>query len=80
MQRRWFGWLMVLALCWLMPARAATAGARVLDGLAIVQADGSLRVAGETVYLYGIYLPQIERTCTTIVAAAALWRSVRAGA
>jgi endonuclease YncB( thermonuclease family) len=58
-------WL-ALALSVLAPALAHSA-ARVLDGLAIVQADGSLRVSGETVYLYGVYLPRLERTCTTFV-------------
>ena len=35
----------------------AAAGARIVDGLATVQDDGSLRVGGETVRLYGVYLP-----------------------
>jgi endonuclease YncB( thermonuclease family) len=55
---------LVLAMPW---APAADAATRVLDGIAIVQADGSLRVDGETVYLYGIYLPRLERTCRTFV-------------
>ena len=48
-------------------AASATAAPRVVDGLAIVQDDGALRVGGETVYLYGVYLPQLERTCSTFV-------------
>ena len=59
------GWC-VLALLLALPG-GASAGARVLDGLAIVQADGSLRVDGETVYLYGVYLPRLERTCSSLV-------------
>jgi hypothetical protein len=55
-----------LALAMLAPAQAIAA-TRVLDGLAIVQADGSLRVDGETVYLYGVYLPRLERTCRTFL-------------
>ena len=65
MSRSRFGGWLALALVLVMPGSLA-AGARVLDGLAIVQHDGSLRVDGETVYLYGVYLPQFERTCTTI--------------
>jgi endonuclease YncB( thermonuclease family) len=53
---------LAIALC-----GEVAAGVRVLDGLAIVQKDGSLRVDGETVYLYGVYLPQLERTCSTTV-------------
>ena len=55
---------MWLVLALLVPGRV-DADTRVLDGLAIVQADGSLRVSGETVFLYGVYLPRLERTCTT---------------
>jgi hypothetical protein len=58
----WWVWALVVAT----PA-GGLAGPRILDGLAIVQADGSLRVDGETVYLYGVFLPQLERTCTSIV-------------
>ena len=57
---------MALALALMMPGSVA-AGARVLDGLALVQDDGSLRVGGETVYLYGVYIPQYQRTCTSVV-------------
>ena len=39
---------------------SASAANRIIDGLAIVQADGSLRVAGETVYLWGVYLPRLH--------------------
>ena len=62
---RWLGAWLALVLGVLAPGEGRAA--RVLDGLAIVQADGSLRVAGETVYLYGIYLPRLERTCSTYV-------------
>ena len=64
MVRRLGAWLALL-LGALVPAEGWAA--RVLDGLALVQADGSLRVAGETVYLYGVYLPRLERTCSTFV-------------
>jgi endonuclease YncB( thermonuclease family) len=45
----------------------AHADRRVVDGLAIVQADGSLRIGGETVRLFGAYFPEYTRTCTTFV-------------
>ena len=40
----------------------ADAGSR-----AIVQEDGTLRVDGKTVHLYGIYIPPISRTCRTFL-------------
>jgi endonuclease YncB( thermonuclease family) len=62
--RWWLPWAFLAAA----GAPAATlAATRVVDGLAIVQDDGSLRVAGETVYLYGVYIPQYQRTCTNVV-------------
>ncbi len=41
---------------------AADAGSR-----AIVQKDGTLRVDGKTVHLYGIHIPTIGRTCRTFI-------------
>lgn len=60
------GWIGFVLLS-LVTGGAAVGAPRVLDGLAIVQNDGSLRVAGETVYLYGVYLPRLERTCRTFI-------------
>ena len=34
---------------------------------AIVQEDGTLRVDGKTVHLYGIHIPTIGRTCRTFI-------------
>jgi endonuclease YncB( thermonuclease family) len=44
-------------------ASVGAAGRPVVDGLATVQPDGSLRVGGETVRLFGTYIPDIEPTC-----------------
>ena len=57
----------IVALCLAVAAPAALAAGRVVDGLAIVQADGSLRLGGETVWLYGTYIPDIEPTCQFVV-------------
>jgi endonuclease YncB( thermonuclease family) len=54
--------LVLLAL--LLPGAA---GAAVLDGPALVQDDGTLSVAGRTVRLYGIWIPQFGRTCSTTI-------------
>src|SRR5262245_53879196 len=54
----------VAAALLLVAAPAGARAARVLDGLAIVQYDGSLRIAGENVYLWGTYLPLLDRFCT----------------
>jgi endonuclease YncB( thermonuclease family) len=66
MSRSLFGRWVALALTLAVPG-SLVAAARVLDGLALVQDDGSLRVGGETVYLYGVYIPQYQRTCTSVV-------------
>ena len=52
---------------WLMlSAAAADAAPRELEGAAIVREDGSIAIAGEIVRLYGIWIPQTERVCTTL--------------
>lgn len=38
-----------------------------MDGLARVQSDGTLRIDGRTVRLFGVFIPQLERTCRTVV-------------
>lgn len=38
-----------------------------MDGLAHVQDDGSLRIAGRTIRLFGIYIPQGDRSCRTVI-------------
>jgi hypothetical protein len=47
----------------LAAGHATAVHARVLDGLAIVQDDGSLHVGGEKVWLFGAYLPIDGRQC-----------------
>jgi endonuclease YncB( thermonuclease family) len=49
-----------------VPAPPAGAG-QVLDGLALVYADGTLSVGGQPVRLFGVYIPQFERTCRTYI-------------
>lgn len=39
----------------------------MLDGLAQVLTDGSLRINGRTVSLYGVFVPDDERTCSTVI-------------
>lgn len=39
----------------------------MVDGLAVVRADGVLSVGGTPVRLAGVYLPPSERTCRTLV-------------
>lgn len=38
-----------------------------MDGLAIVRDDGTLSIGGTVVRLFGIYLPQLERSCRTSI-------------
>ncbi len=42
------------------PIEAANA---VITSYAIVQEDGSLRVRGKTIYLFGVYIPETGRHC-----------------
>jgi endonuclease YncB( thermonuclease family) len=44
-----------------------SAAAEVVDGLATVRADGTLSVGDTAVRLFGIRIPQIERTCRTSI-------------
>lgn len=41
----------------------AAVGAETFSGIGFVQPDGTLRVAGRTVHLWGIYLPLEHETC-----------------
>jgi len=41
------------------------AGAIALTSYAFVNEDGTLRIKGKTVHLYGIYLPDTNRNCRT---------------
>ncbi len=50
-----------------LSASMPPAGARELSSYAFVNEDGSLRIRKRTVYLYGILIPPIERTCRTFV-------------
>lgn len=61
------GWLWVAAILLLASALALppSASAREIRGLAMVRDDGSLRIAGRTIYLYGIYIPPTNNVCRT---------------
>jgi endonuclease YncB( thermonuclease family) len=56
--------LALLLACAGMPV--AQAGP-VISSFAFVQEDGSLRISGNRIYLYGIYIPPTGRTCSTFV-------------
>jgi len=53
----------ILALASLLAASAVSA--REFSSYTSVEDDGSLRVGGRTVHLYGIYLPPTNYTCRT---------------
>lgn len=55
---------LVLALALTLPL-AARAGS-IVDGFASVRDDGTLSIGGERVRLYGITIPQIDRTCSFV--------------
>lgn len=58
-----FLWLLLAVL--LVAAAGVAAGPREIVGLAIVQDDGSLLIKGESIELFGIYLPDTGRQCST---------------
>lgn len=43
---------------------AVSAGAREISSSARVNEDGSLRIDGKTIHLYGIHIPNIDYTCS----------------
>ncbi|MEP6966253.1 MAG: thermonuclease family protein [Polaromonas sp.] len=47
-----------------MPSAAAGAD---ISSFAFVQQDGTLRVAGNLIHLYGIYIPPTDQTCYTFI-------------
>jgi endonuclease YncB( thermonuclease family) len=54
---------LVAALAIFFLLLAAAASAREISSSAIVNEDGSLRISGKTIHLYGIHIPQIGHTC-----------------
>jgi len=54
----------LLLACLLCPWSAARAE---ISSFAFVQEDGSLRISGYVVRLYGIYIPQTEQACHTFI-------------
>jgi endonuclease YncB( thermonuclease family) len=48
-------------------ATAAQAQPRVLEGPANVNSDGTIDIQGERIRLFGIWLPDIQRTCSRLL-------------
>ncbi len=55
--------LYLLAICLFFPLAAQTAAAAEISGHAFVQDDGSLKVDGRHIRLYGIYIPPTSTSC-----------------
>lgn len=55
----------VACLFWLMSVGSCLAAPRTLEGSATVREDGSIMIGGEIVRLYGIWIPQLDRICTS---------------
>lgn len=64
--RRRSGSALLAALIGMAATRHAAA-APELSSFAFVQQDGSLRLAGYVVHLYGIYIPPTDQTCHTFI-------------
>lgn len=56
-------WVPVLALSLLLALPAAAVRADEISSYAFVQDDGSLRVSGNTIHLFGIYIPPTAQSC-----------------
>ena len=48
-------------------AGAAAAQPRTIEGPGRVAADGSIHIYGDRIQLYGIWLPRIQRTCSSLL-------------
>lgn len=60
----------LFALLCLLPFALVTsrpAGADDLSGFVFVQDDGTLRIRGRTIYLFGIYIPPTAEDCYTFI-------------
>lgn len=53
---------LLVTLCCLGPN---TLAAYEISSSAQVNEDGTLRIRGKTIHLYGIHIPKLDRTCTT---------------
>lgn len=60
------GSALLAALLWASPAGQVTA-APDISSFAFVQPDGSLKIAGNIVHLYGIYIPPTDQTCYSFI-------------
>ena len=57
----------LLAACAAMALVQPAAADREISSFAFVQEDGSLKIAGEHIRLYGIYIPPTGQTCNTFI-------------
>lgn len=57
--------LLTLVACIFLSLAAAPLQAYEISSSAIVNEDGSLRIKGKVVELYGIHIPRTDRTCTS---------------
>ena len=55
-----------LLLCWLLLLASGGATAYEISSSARVNEDGSLRIKRKTIHLYGIHIPELNRTCSQI--------------
>jgi endonuclease YncB( thermonuclease family) len=51
----------------LLLGTGAAGEAAAIEGLAQVQDDGSLSINGQTIHLFGVYIPLLDRRCRTSI-------------
>jgi hypothetical protein len=57
----------ILLILLLTLAGTAVAQPRMIEGPASVEPDGSIRIFGDHIRLFGIWLPKLQRTCSTLL-------------
>ncbi len=69
MKRKWSISLVIMVLFWAQGVvnHDALAEDDEIASYAIVKTDGSLRVSGHTIWLYGVYIPETDRICRTFI-------------
>jgi endonuclease YncB( thermonuclease family) len=60
-------WLEFLSAALLAMVAQASLAATEITSFAFVEKDGTLKVAGQRIHLYGIYIPPTEQSCYTFV-------------
>lgn len=62
-----YSWLLISLVVGLVLLGVTPAHGREISSYAFVNEDGSLRIKGKTIHLYGIHIPETGRHCRTTI-------------